>query len=51
MTCTAIDNPASSEIRAVIHFLHAKNMNVDEQMFTIKSEVVDWPSAMSDELV
>jgi hypothetical protein len=27
MMCPAIDNPASCEIRAVIRFLHAKNMN------------------------
>jgi hypothetical protein len=26
--CPAIDNPASYEIRAVIRFLHAKNMSV-----------------------
>jgi hypothetical protein len=25
--CPAIDNPASCEIRAVIRFLHAKNMS------------------------
>jgi transposase len=28
--CPAIDNPASSEIRAVIRFLHAKNMSAAE---------------------
>jgi hypothetical protein len=28
--CPAIDNPASCEIRAVIRFLHAKNMNAAE---------------------
>jgi hypothetical protein len=27
MTCPATDNPASREIRAVISFLHAKNMS------------------------
>jgi hypothetical protein len=27
MSCPSIDNPASCEIRAVIRFLHAKNMN------------------------
>jgi transposase len=27
MMCPAIDNPASCEIRAVIRFLHAKNMS------------------------
>jgi hypothetical protein len=27
MMCSAIDNAASYEIRAVIRFLHAKNMN------------------------
>jgi hypothetical protein len=25
--CPAVDNTASCEIRAVIHFLHAKNMS------------------------
>jgi hypothetical protein len=30
MTCPTIDNPAICEIRAVIRFLHAKNMNVVE---------------------
>jgi hypothetical protein len=28
MMCPAIDNPASCEIRALIRFLHAKNMSV-----------------------
>jgi hypothetical protein len=28
--CPAIDNPSSCEIRAVIRFLQAKNMNVAE---------------------
>jgi hypothetical protein len=28
--CSAIDNPASCEIRAVIHFLHAKNVTAAE---------------------
>jgi hypothetical protein len=28
--CTAIDNPTSCEIRAVIRFLHAKNMSAAE---------------------
>jgi hypothetical protein len=28
--CPAIDNPASCEIRAVIHFLCAKNMSAAE---------------------
>jgi hypothetical protein len=28
--CHAIDNPSICEIRAVIHFLHAKNMNAVE---------------------
>jgi transposase len=28
--CPAIDNPASYEIRAVIRFLHAKNMSASE---------------------
>jgi hypothetical protein len=28
--CPAIDKPASCEIRAAIHFLHAKNMNAVE---------------------
>jgi transposase len=28
--CPAIDNPASCEIRAVISFLHAKNMSATE---------------------
>jgi hypothetical protein len=28
--CPAIDNPASCEIRAVIRFLHAKNVNAAE---------------------
>jgi hypothetical protein len=27
MMCSATDNPASCEIRAVIHFLRAKNMS------------------------
>jgi hypothetical protein len=27
--CPAIDNPASCEMRAVIHFLHAKNMSAE----------------------
>jgi hypothetical protein len=26
--CPAIDNPSSCEIRAVIHFLHTKNISV-----------------------
>jgi hypothetical protein len=30
MLCPAIDNPASCEIRAVIRFLHAKNMSAAE---------------------
>jgi hypothetical protein len=30
MMCTAMDNPASCEIRALILFLHVKNMNVVE---------------------
>jgi hypothetical protein len=30
MMCPAIDNPASCEIRAVMHFLHAKNMSAAE---------------------
>jgi hypothetical protein len=30
MMCPAIDNPANCEIRAVIRFLYAKNMNVAE---------------------
>jgi hypothetical protein len=30
MMCSAIDNPASCEILAVIHFLHAKNMSAAE---------------------
>jgi hypothetical protein len=28
--CSAIDNPASYEIRAVLRFLHAKNMSAEE---------------------
>jgi hypothetical protein len=28
--CPAIDNPASCEIHAVIHFLHSKNMSAVE---------------------
>jgi hypothetical protein len=28
--CPAIDNPASCEIRAVIRFLHSKNMSATE---------------------
>jgi hypothetical protein len=28
--CPVIDNPSNSEIRAVIHFLHTKNMNAEE---------------------
>jgi hypothetical protein len=28
--CPAIANPASCEIRAVIHYLHAKNMSAAE---------------------
>jgi hypothetical protein len=28
--CPAIDNPAGCKIRAVIHFLHAKNMTPAE---------------------
>jgi hypothetical protein len=35
LLCPAIDNPASREIRAVIRFLHAKNMSVAE----IRSEL------------
>jgi hypothetical protein len=31
MICTAIDNPASCEIRAVIRFLHVKNINIVDQ--------------------
>jgi hypothetical protein len=30
MMCPAIDNPTSCEIRAVIRFTHAKNMNAAE---------------------
>jgi hypothetical protein len=30
MMCRAIDNPASYEIRAIIRFLHAKNMRAPE---------------------
>jgi hypothetical protein len=30
MMCPAIDNPAICEIRAVIHFLHAKNRSAAE---------------------
>jgi hypothetical protein len=30
MMCPAIDNPARCEIRAVVRFLHAKNMSVEE---------------------
>jgi hypothetical protein len=30
MLCPAIDNPASCEIRALIRFLHAKNMSSAE---------------------
>jgi transposase len=30
MMCPAIDNPTSCEIRAVIHFLHTKNMSAVE---------------------
>jgi hypothetical protein len=30
MLCPAMDNPASFEIRTVIHFLHAKNMTAAE---------------------
>jgi hypothetical protein len=78
--CPAINNPASFEIRAVIHFLRAKSMSaakihrelcavhgqnvicegtvrqcctmfkdgrINEQMFTMKSEMVGWPSVMN----
>jgi hypothetical protein len=78
--CPAIDNLASCEIRAVVLFLRAKNMNAadiyrelcavygqnvmsegtvrqwcrifrdGEQMFTMKREVVGWPSVVSDDL-
>jgi hypothetical protein len=30
MMCPVIDNPASAEFRAVISFLHAKNMSASE---------------------
>jgi hypothetical protein len=30
MMCPATDRPASCEIRAVIHFLHAKNTSAAE---------------------
>jgi hypothetical protein len=30
MMCSAIDNPTSCEIHAVIHFLHTKNMSAVE---------------------
>jgi hypothetical protein len=30
MTCSAIDNPASYEIRILIRFIHAKNMSTAE---------------------
>jgi hypothetical protein len=30
MMCLAIDNPIICEIRAVVHFLHAKNMSAAE---------------------
>jgi hypothetical protein len=46
MMCPAIDNPASCETRAVIHFLHAKNMSAVE----IRRELlgVYGPNVMSD---
>jgi hypothetical protein len=30
MMCPAIDDPASCEIRAVIRFLHARNISAEE---------------------
>jgi hypothetical protein len=30
MMCSGIDNPASCKIRAVIHFLNAKNMRAEK---------------------
>jgi hypothetical protein len=39
MKCPVIDNPASSEIRAVIPFLHAKNMSAAEIHLDVSAAV------------
>jgi oligoribonuclease (3'-5' exoribonuclease) len=81
MMCSAIDNPASCEIRAIVRYIHYKHMNaaeihrelyavyyqniisketerqlcrmfkIEEQMFTMKSEVVGRPSIVKDDPV
>jgi hypothetical protein len=41
--CPEIDNPADCEIRAVIHFLHAKNVSAAEshpELCTVYSQNV-----------
>jgi hypothetical protein len=78
---SAIDNSARCEIRAVIRFLHTKNLSAEKihcelcavygqnitsercvrqwyrmfedehTIFTMKNEVVGWPSVVSDNLV
>jgi hypothetical protein len=42
MVCPAIDNPASCEIRALIHFLHTKTLVVRKSivnyvLFTVRT--------------
>jgi hypothetical protein len=41
--CSATDNPVSCEIHAVIHFLHANNMNdmeIHHELCTVYSQTV-----------
>jgi hypothetical protein len=43
MVCPTIDNPATCEIRAVVRFLHAKNMAAEEinrELYAIYSQNV-----------
>jgi hypothetical protein len=43
MMCPAIDNSAGCEIRALIRFLHAKNINsaeIHRELFTVCSQNV-----------
>jgi hypothetical protein len=48
--CSATDNPTSCEIRAVICFLHAKNMNAVEIHHELCMAVYD-QNVMSEEIV
>jgi hypothetical protein len=54
MICAAVDNSASREIHAVIHFTIKRVENCVEcfkmakKMFTMRNEVIDRPSVVSD---